>query len=68
MVDEELIKTTKTKLEEDKKTHIEKLEEDEQRKLEERRFLMQIEELAGEEIAFEHWSDMDYGGIRIFYL
>lgn len=32
----------------------------------ERTFLAQIARMAGEEITFEHWSDLDYGGIRIF--
>lgn len=32
----------------------------------ERRFLRRAEELAGPETEFLHWSDMDYGGIRIF--
>lgn len=32
----------------------------------ERRFLRQLEELAGPEVEFFHWSDMDYGGIRIY--
>lgn len=30
------------------------------------RVLKKIEESAGEEIAYEHWGDLDYGGIRIF--
>lgn len=32
----------------------------------ERAFLAQIADLASEDITFEHWSDLDYGGIRIF--
>lgn len=32
----------------------------------ERGFLAQIADMAQEDISFEHWSDMDYGGIRIF--
>lgn len=32
----------------------------------ERRFLRKLEELAGPEVEFFHWSDMDYGGIRIY--
>jgi hypothetical protein len=32
----------------------------------ERMFLKQIEQMAGDEVTFEHWSDLDYGGIRIY--
>lgn len=32
----------------------------------ERRFLEQIEEAADSTVEFYHWSDLDYGGIRIF--
>lgn len=32
----------------------------------ERRFLRSAAEIAGAETEFLHWSDMDYGGIRIF--
>lgn len=32
----------------------------------ERRFLNKLYEIAGSEVEFYHWSDMDYGGIRIF--
>jgi hypothetical protein len=29
-------------------------------------FLSQIEQMASDEVTFEHWSDLDYGGIRIY--
>ncbi|MGN0393958.1 MAG: Wadjet anti-phage system protein JetD domain-containing protein, partial [Coprococcus sp.] len=32
----------------------------------ERAFLIQLSKLADENVIFEHWSDLDYGGIRIF--
>lgn len=32
----------------------------------ERVFLRQVEKLADKTVEFRHWSDMDYGGIRIF--
>ena len=32
----------------------------------ERRFLKKLSEIAEKEVEFYHWSDMDYGGIRIF--
>lgn len=32
----------------------------------ERSVLSQINQIAGEDVIFEHWSDLDYGGIRIF--
>jgi hypothetical protein len=32
----------------------------------ERVFLSQIEQMASDEVTFEHWSDLDYGGIRIY--
>jgi hypothetical protein len=32
----------------------------------ERGFLSQIEQMAGDEVTYEHWSDLDYGGIRIY--
>lgn len=32
----------------------------------ERAFLLQISMMADENVRFEHWSDLDYGGIRIF--
>lgn len=32
----------------------------------ERKFLKQLEQLFSKEVEFYHWSDMDYGGFRIF--
>lgn len=32
----------------------------------EMKFLKQIQAIAHEDVVYEHWSDLDYGGIRIF--